>query len=182
LTDSDIDKGEIEGRESLVAVGRIAAAHGLKGEVKAVPLTDAPERFLEIQSVFVTSDGAGETRRYEVESVREGGRHFLVKLAGVDDRNSAESLRGAWLGIPQSERRAPPDGAFYPDQLSGLNVETETGEAVGTVIDVLRTGAQDLLSIDREGREILIPMVKELILRVDLDSRKVVIASIEGLF
>jgi 16S rRNA processing protein RimM len=182
LASSDIIKEKREGEESLVAVGRIVAAHGLKGEIKAVPLTDSPERIFELRSVFVSRDGAGGADRHEIESVRESGRHLLIKLSGVDDRNRAESLRGAWLNIPESERRAPADNAFYPDQLAGLRVETASGEAVGTVTDVLRTRAHDLLAVDREGTEILIPMVKALIRRVDLDSGKVVIDSVEGLF
>ena len=165
-----------------MGVGRIVAAHGLRGEVKAVPLTDSPERLFELRSVFVSREGSGGADRYEIESVREGGRHVLIKLRGIDDRSSAESLRGAWLNIPQSERLTPAGNAYYADQLRGLKVETGTGEAVGTVTDVLHTRAQDLLAVDREGREILIPMVKALIRRVDLDSGKVVIESVEGLY
>jgi 16S rRNA processing protein RimM len=168
--------------ESLVAVGRVIAAHGLRGEVKAVPLSDSPERLKEIRSIFVLKDGPGGAERFEIASVRESGRMWLVKLNGVDDRTGAESLRGAWLSVPLSERRIPPEGAYYSDQLAGMRVETDTGVAVGTVSDVLRAGGRDLLAVDREGREILIPMVKELIKRVDLDSGKVVIDSIEGLF
>jgi len=179
---TDIKNSADEGGESLVAVGRIVAAHGLKGEVKAVALTDSPERLREIRSVFVSREGSAGAELVKIASVRENGRQWLVKLDGVDDRTGAEALRGAWLSIPGSDRRNPPEGAYYPDQLAGLRVETETGEAVGTVSDVLRTGAQDLLAVDREGREILIPMVKALIKRVDLDSGKVVIDSIEGLF
>lgn len=180
VTDSKNPDGERG--QSLVAVGRVVAAHGLKGELKAVPLSDSPERLKEIRSVFVSKDGSDEVSRFEIASVRDGGGMWLVKLNGVDDRNGAESLRGAWLSIPQSERRVPPEGAYYPDQLAGMRVETDTGEAVGTVSGVLRAGGRNLLAVDREGSEILIPMVKELIKRVDLDSGKVVIDSIEGLF
>jgi 16S rRNA processing protein RimM len=93
LASSDIIKEKREGEESLVAVGRIVAAHGLKGEIKAVPLTDSPERIFELRSVFVSRDGAGGADRHEIESVRESGRHLLIKLSGVDDRNRAEFIR-----------------------------------------------------------------------------------------
>jgi len=165
-----------------VAVGRIVAAHGLKGEVKAVRLTDSEDRIRGLRSILVSMDGTAGAERHEIENIRESGRHFLIKLSGVDDRNRAESLKGAWLNIPQSERRTPGSDAYYPDQLTGLRVETSSGEAVGTVTGVLHTGAQDLLAVDRGGREVLIPMVGALIRRVDLDSGKIVIDSIEGLF
>jgi len=75
-----------------------------------------------------------------------------------------------------------PDDAFYPDQLIGLRAETPDGSRIGTVTGVLPYPAQNLLSIDRDGREVLIPMVKEIIKKVDIPSGKVVIDSIEGLF
>ena len=174
------DKGE--GNESLVAVGRVGAAHGLCGEVKAIPLTDSPERMFESRSFFIFGDGPGAAESYGVESVRKGGRQVLIKLRGVDDRNAAESLRGRWIGIPQSERRPPPDNAFYPDQLIGLRAETSDGKLIGTVTGVLTYPAQNLLSVDRDGKEVLIPMVKEFIKKVDIPAGKVIIDSVEGLF
>jgi 16S rRNA processing protein RimM len=180
LTDSDSKNGK--GDEALVAVGRIVAAHGLRGELKAVPLTDWPERISQIPSLFVYGDGPKPAESHEIESVRPADRQVLIKLRGVDDRNAAESLKGLWLGIPQSKRKPLPENAYYPDQLIGLHAETPEGDRIGIVTAVLPYPAQDLLSVDREGREILIPMVKEFIKKVDLPSGKVVIDSVEGLY
>jgi 16S rRNA processing protein RimM len=182
LTNSDEKKGGGKGDETLVAVGRIVAAHGLRGELKVFPLTDSPERLPRMRSVFVYGEEPGASESFEIESVRTGGDHVLVKLRGVDGRNAAESMRGRWLGIPQSERRSPPDNAFYPDQLIGLRAETADGVPIGTVTGVLPYPAQALLSVDRNGSEVLIPMVKEIIKKVDIPSGIVVIDSIEGLF
>jgi len=171
-----------KGDEALAAVGRIVAAHGLRGEVKAILLTDSPERISEIPRVFVYGEGSEAAESYEIEAVRPADRQVLIKLRGVDDRNAAESLRGRFLGIPQSKRKPLPDDAYYPDQLVGLRVETSDGNRIGTVTAVLPYPAQNLLSVDRDGREVLIPMVKEFVKKVDIPSGKVVIESVEGLF
>jgi 16S rRNA processing protein RimM len=179
LTDST-DKSN--GEKGLAAVGRIVAAHGLHGELKVALLTDSPERFRVMRTLFVFGGGSEETEPHQIESLRRMDRQILIKLRGVDDRNAAESLKGRFLGIPQDQRKPLPDDSFYPDQLIGLSAETEKGIRIGTVKDVLAYPAQNLLAVDCDGREVLIPMVKEIIKKVDLTSGKVVIDSIEGLF
>jgi 16S rRNA processing protein RimM len=165
-----------------VAVGRVRGAHGIRGEIKAIPLTDWPERIHEIRSVFLSGDAEEQGMWFEIERVRGSRKQILLKLRGVDDRNKAESFKSFWLQIPQAECKPLPENEYYIFDLKGLLVETAEGEAIGTVTDVLKLPIQDVLVVDRNGKEVLIPMVKDFIKRVDIPSGKVVIDFIEGLF
>jgi 16S rRNA processing protein RimM len=104
-----------------------------------------------------------------------------LKLKGVDDRTAAERVSGRWIRIPRSECGSLPAGSFYFFELVGLRVVTPDGEAIGTVREVLRAPAQDLLVIDRNGGEVLVPMVREWVRSVDPEAGVVTVESIEGL-
>jgi 16S rRNA processing protein RimM len=163
-----------------VRVGRVIGAHGLKGELSVLPLTDWPERFMEIRKVHASSGGAaGAWKR--IEKARLANDRVLVKFEGIDDRTAAEALRGFMLSIPRAECKPLPDGTYFIFDLIGLSAETETGERLGIVKDVMRLPGQNLLVVDRDGREILIPMTRSLVKSVSPEDRKVVIEAVEGL-
>jgi 16S rRNA processing protein RimM len=174
---------DAEGKgEPPVAVGRVVGAHGLRGEVKTVPLNDRPERILEIRSVFLSGEAEILGERFDVEHARRADKLVLLKFRGVDDRNRAETLKGYWLNDPNGEVKPLAENEYYIFDLKGLLAETAEGRAIGRVVDVLKLPAQDALVVDRNGEEILIPMVKELVKRVDVPAGKVVIDFIEGLY
>jgi len=162
-------------------VGRISGAHGIRGELNAISLTDQPERFRTLRTVFLAEGDSDPGERYEVEGVRFSGKYALLKLKGLDDRTAAESVGGRWIRIPQSECGPLPAGSYYFFELIGLTVVTIDGETIGTVREVLRAPGQDLLVIDREGGEVLVPMVKEWIRSVTPKAGTVTVESIEGL-
>jgi len=162
-------------------VGRISGAHGIRGEVKAVSLTDQPERYRALRTVWLAAGDADPGDPCEVESVRFSGKYALLKLKGVDDRTAAESMSGRWIRIRRSDCGDLPAGFYYFFDLVGLTAVTAAGETIGTVREVLRAPAQDLLVIDRDGDEILVPMVKEWIRSVEPKAGTVTVESIEGL-
>jgi 16S rRNA processing protein RimM len=162
-------------------VGRISGAHGIRGELKAVSLSDEIGRFRRLQTIWLAADDADGGERREVEGVRFSGRYALLKLKGVDDRTAAERVSGRWIRIPRSECASLPAGSFYFFQLVGLRTVTPDGETIGTVREVLRAPAQDILVIDRSGGEVLVPMVREWVRSVDLEAGVVTVESIEGL-
>jgi 16S rRNA processing protein RimM len=167
--------------DTLVAVGRVIGAHGLKGELKVVPLTDWPDRIGEIRSVYLSA-GRGETGGlFEIEKVRGTPKVLFVKLHGIEDRKQAESLTGHDLRIRRSECAALPENAYYIFELKGLAVETADGGKIGTVVDILRLPAQDMLVVRRKREEILIPMVKKFVRKIDIPSGKITVEYIEGL-
>jgi 16S rRNA processing protein RimM len=166
-----------------LVVGRVVRAHGITGEVVVEIRTDDPDaRFAAGSSLRGRPSRGGPESRYAVESVRDHSGRLLVRLEGVADRRAADSLRGT-VFVVDSEDLPPiedPD-EFYDHQLEGLQVMTTTGEAVGTVAEVLHTTAGELLSVRNEEAEVLVPFVNAIVTSVSLADRTIVIDPPEGL-
>jgi 16S rRNA processing protein RimM len=165
----------------LVAIGEIARAHGLRGEVRVTPLTDHPERFERVTECVLwdaTRDGR-ETRR--ITTARRHGDALVVAFAGCDGVDDARALVGRLIAVPRDEALPPPPGSFYPWQLEGARVTTEDGRPVGRVVGIEHAGAQDLWIVAGEGREHLIPAVSDIVIDVDVAAARVVIRPPEGL-
>lgn len=161
-----------------IAVGRIVAAHGIRGEVSVEPWSDVPGRFRPGTRVFVTP-GPGWT---EIRSVRphRGGR-LLVRLAGVEDRGAAEVLRGARLLVRREERAPLPEGRYYTLDLLGWPVVDPGGRELGRLRDVLPNPAHDLLEVElADGRRALVPAVRALV-TIDGEGRRIVVEPLPGL-
>jgi 16S rRNA processing protein RimM len=163
-----------------VVIGRVRRAHGTRGEVSVEPITDFPERIFSLREVLIKGRG-GEVRAAGVEEARRKGDLTLLKLAGVDDRTSAESLAGCLVGVRRED--VPPAGEdeYYHFDLLGCAVVDEKGAEVGTVTDVLRMPANDVLVVATGGGEALIPTVKQVVKRVDIRARIITIERIPGL-
>ena len=160
-----------------VVVGRVSRAHGIRGELTVQVRTDEPERrFAPGSSLF--ADG----RRLEVAGSRRHSGKLLVRFVGVDDRTAAEALHGQVLEAEVDPADAPDaEDEFYDHQLIGLSARRASGEQVGTVRAVTHLPAQDLLTLDVGGREVLVPFVEELVPEVDLETGTVIIADLPGL-
>jgi 16S rRNA processing protein RimM len=129
-------------------VGRVGRAHGLRGEVHVVAVTNRPERFARGSRLFV-----GE-RELEIQSSRPSGSGWVVHFAGVTDRNAAESLRGS--AVYGDEPGEAPEGALWVHEVIGAEVRDQAGERIGTVDSVQANPAHDLLVLDSGA---LVPMV-----------------------
>ncbi len=163
--------------EPTVVVGKITKAHGLRGEVVVLVLSDNPDRFIAGASVFL-EDG----RELGVGAVRANGGRLLVSFHGVEDRTQAERLRGATLVVPTSMLPALPPGEYWPHRLIGCRVVSESGRSLGAIADVISTPANDLwAAVDEQGVEILIPALKEFVLDVNVDERLVRVIDHVGL-
>jgi 16S rRNA processing protein RimM len=171
-----------------LTVGRVVKAHGIGGEVVVEIRTDepaarfAPGNTLRAKKTRGSGDLAGEERSYVVDAVREHGGRLLVRLAGVDDRNTADALRGS-LFVVDSDDLPPIDepDTYYDHQLEGLHVRTTTGQDVGVVAEVLHTAAGELLAVRRDSGEALVPFVSAIVTLVSLDDGVVEIDPPEGL-
>jgi len=163
-----------------VRVGKIGAAHGVRGEVRVFVYTEDP---LAIRSYGELEDEAG-ARTFEIASAREGKGHLVVRFKGIDDRNEAEKLTHVQLFVPR-ERLPKRDGEkFYHADLIGLRVETKSGETLGEVIAVPNYGASDLLEIRpaKAGQTLLIPFIDEFVPEVDVAGGRIVVDPLAGLF
>ncbi|MGH2663315.1 MAG: ribosome maturation factor RimM [Actinomycetota bacterium] len=160
--------------QTYLAVGRVARAHGIRGEVSVQPLSEVAERF-EPGSVLRGEDG----RSFTVQTARAHQHRLLVKFEEVPDRTAAESLRGTLLLVPVSA--APPidePDRFWVHEVVGLEVVTEEGRSLGRIGEVLANPANDLWVTEGGA---LIPAVREVVTRVDRDRGRVVIRELEGL-
>ena len=170
-----------------VVVGRVGKPHGVRGEVSVELRTDEPDRRFAAGTVLlVRRPGAGPAPAYEtltVESTRWHQDRLLVRFEQLDDRNAAEAARGLVLATTVSLDERPEDPEeFYDHQLVWLAVVTTDGREVGTVAEVLHSGAQDLLVVDREGRDAaMVPFVAALVPEVDLDGGRLLVADRPGL-
>jgi 16S rRNA processing protein RimM len=159
----------------MLLAGEAGKPHGLAGDVYVVPISDDPRRF-QPGSTLLRADGS----ELVIESVRRHTNRFLVKFEGVESRDDAERVRGP-LFVSAADVRALDEDEFWPHDLEGCDAVDLEGERVGTVTRVIPGNAQDLLALDTERGERLVPLVKEIVVAVDVASRKVTINAPAGL-
>lgn len=159
----------------MLLAGEVGKPHGIAGEVYVMPISDDPRRF-EAGSTLIRANG----RRLTVESARSHRNRFLVKFAGVDDRDGAERLRGA-LYVRAEDARDLQEGEYWPHELIGCRVVRADGADVGEVSDVLPGAAHDLLSVRTDHGDRLVPLVKEIVIGVDVDASTITLDPPAGL-
>nr|WP_253197451.1 ribosome maturation factor RimM [Clostridium algidicarnis] len=158
--------------EDYLSVGQISKPHGIKGEVKVIPLTDDIKRFRKLKKVYI--DGNEKVIvwcKMQVDRV-------ILKIEGIDTIEGAESLRNKYIQVKREEAvRLPKDSYFIADLLSCTVYDTSENK-IGKVYDVIKTGSNDVYWI-KDEKEILIPALKDIVLDVDIDSHKIIIRPIK---
>ncbi len=173
---------EPQERVSYVAVGQIVGPHGIRGEVKVEPMTDFPERFKKGAEVFLgRATDSEEVTRTEIAAARPHQGRWLVQFANIKDRNAAETLRGQYVLIPETDLMPLGEHENYAHDLIGLEVVTADGSALGRLVEILFTPANDVYVVRGEPGETLIPATREVVLNVDLGSKRMTVALPEGL-
>lgn len=157
-----------------VTVGRIISAHGIRGELKVESLTGFPQRFEAGSHLWL--DGTS----YTVERGRWQTRNVILKLRGIDTRNQAEALHGKELLVPEATQIADAD-VYYLHDILGARVQDSAGEALGELVEVLVTGANDVYVVRGPRGEILLPALDDVVLEVDVKARRIVVAIPDGL-
>lgn len=162
-----------------LVIGRIASAVGLRGAVKALVMTDFPDRFGLLETIYLGDELAPHRiRSYEL---RRKGQHVVLRFQECQDREQAERLRGKLIWIPSALAMPLPEGQYYVHQLLGLEVETEEGERLGALKEVLFPGGNDVYVVGDGEHEVLIPALRDVILQVNLAVRRMVVRIPEGL-
>jgi len=165
-----------------LAIGRILRPHGIGGELRVKLITDYPERLGQHAHFYLASpDSPGAVRCYPVEKLRQHRGVLLLKLGGCDDRNAADELRGMLVQIPIEEAVPLEEGEYYYFQLIGVRVEMESGEWLGQVVQVLETGANDVYIVRGPWGEVLLPAIEEVVLELDLESKRMVVRPLPGI-
>jgi 16S rRNA processing protein RimM len=165
-----------------VVVGRIAKAHGIRGELAVDVRTDSPEQRFRIGAAVTTKLRDGSKRELTIAAAREHSGRLLVRFEEVLTRDVAETLRGALL-LADTDTLPPTEDPdeFYDHELAGLRAELTDGTVVGKVVEVVHSPAGELLELDVEGREVLVPFVHAIVPTVDIAGGRVVLDPPEGL-
>ncbi len=164
----------------LITIGKAVKPWGLKGEIKIEPMTDFPERFNDLRRVHLVS-AAGKEIVCDVKSIRYMGDCPLLLLAGYDSPETAKTLNGWFIRVPEGETVPLPEGTYYWHELIGMEVVSEADEKIGTIVDVFETGSNDVYVVKRGGNEVLLPATREVIKQIDRKTRRMVIHLMEGL-
>lgn len=163
-------------RDGFRAIGLVERPRGLKGEIKVLPLTDFPDRFDPGANVII----AGNSREIQRSNWQKGRVYLYIK--GIADRESAESLRGELIEIPDGQRPATSEPFWYLDEIEGLRVVGIDGSDLGTVREILQTGANDVYIVDRNPRrDLLVPALKDVVVNVDIAAGTMTVDLPDGL-
>ncbi|MCL4251559.1 MAG: 16S rRNA processing protein RimM [Anaerolineae bacterium] len=170
-------------RPEYLVLGKLLRPHGVRGEVRMHVLTAYPERLADLEYVYLSEDEAGTSvTAYMLEHVRLHQGYALLTLGGIDGRDQAEPLRQLYVLVDMDHAVPLEEGEFYLYELIGVEVSTVEGERLGTLVDVIETGANDVYVIksDTYG-EVLIPAIDRVIVETDIDARKMTVQLPEGL-
>ncbi len=160
-----------------LVIGEILKPWGSRGEVKVQVLTDFPKRLINLKTVYLGDDA----RALQVEHARLHSRFAVFKFAGYDTPESAAKLRGQAVQVPVEQAAPLRKNQFYHHQVIGLPVVSTAGETLGTVEEILETGANDVYIVRDESREILIPAIEDVVKEISVERGEIVVELIEGL-
>ena len=165
-----------------LAVGHIVGVHGLRGELKVDLYTDFPERFVPGTSLFVGE----ELKEFRVAGARMHQQHLLLQLTGIEGRAEAEALRNIWLFVDEADAVELESGLYWVHDIIGLEVQTEDGESLGVVREVLFTGANEVYVVEtpptvNKGNDLLLPAIDEVVREVDLAAHRITVHLLPGL-
>jgi 16S rRNA processing protein RimM len=170
--------GSPTGESVYLAIGFLRRPHGVSGEIIMDLHTDFPDRIKAGRKVYL-----GE--KYELvtlDGVREHGQGLLVHLHGFDTPEAVGRFRNHWVYVKASEVPPLPEGQYYKYELVGLSVVEDTGRALGELVEILETGANDVYIVrDENGKEILLPAIPPVVLEVDMNARVMKVHLIDGL-
>lgn len=167
--------------EQLLRVGVISSTHGVRGEVKVYPTTSDVNRFKDLKKIVL--DTGREYLDLEISGVKFFKNQVILKFKGIDNINDIEKYKGKDLLVHREDAVPLEENENYVADLIGLTVVTEDGVTLGELTEVMETGANDVYVIETEdGRELLIPAIRDCILDVDLEEEVMTVHILPGLF
>lgn len=161
-------------------VGQIVNTFGVKGMLKVKPFTDDANRFEELKKVYICKKEKLE--EVEIEEVKYHKDMVLLKVKGIEDMNEAEKVKGLYLKIDRKNAKKLPKNTYFIADLLGLEVYSDTGELLGKVDDIFRTGANDVYVVKNEnGKQLLLPGIPDVIKEIDLEKGIIIVHLLKGL-
>ena len=166
--------------EDFLRVGVISSTHGVRGEVKVFPTTDDPARFKKLKEVIL--DTGREKKTLEIEQVKFFKNQVILKFKGFNNIDEIMPYKGKDLLIPREEAVPLGENENFIADLIDMEVVTDVGKVLGTLTDVIETGANDVYAVKTpEGKEILLPAIRDCILDVNVDEKRMTVHVMEGL-
>jgi 16S rRNA processing protein RimM len=147
-------------------IGQIVAPRGLRGELRVRIITDAPDRFLDLASVFVGQ----ELTLYKVKRARLHKQWALLELEGIHDRDAAEGLRGQILSVSRQQAIPLREDEYFVGDIVGLLVLTDADKELGHITEVLSTGANDVYVVRTDTGDLLLPAIRDVVLAIDVEA------------
>lgn len=163
----------------MVSVGKIIGFHGVKGEVKVLPLTDNPDRFGDLDRVFLNGDDLSY-----VAHIQNASRHknnIVVKFKEYNSKDEVTSLKDYLINILKEERPKLDEGEYYYDEIIGLKVYDLDENYLGEIAEIKETGSNDVYLVRDEDKEFLLPALKQVVKNIDLDNGRMEVSLMEGL-
>lgn len=160
-------------------IGKVINTHGVRGEVKVIPLTDDPLRYNLLKEVLIEEHD--KLKNYSIQSVRYHKGFILLKLVNIDNMDDAEKLRNKVLKIHRKDAVQLPEGSYFICDLIGIKVFGINQMELGTIKEILKTGSNDVYVVSYGEKEILIPALKTVVKSIDLESGKMVVDLPKGI-
>ena len=154
--------------KDILRVGKIVNTHGLKGEVKVIPLTDDPKRYNELE--FVLIDGIER----KIQGCKYQKDRVIVKIEGINTIEEAEKYKNKYMEIPREYAVPLEEDTYYIADIIGCTVYDTNGKELGQIYDVIQTKNNDVYWI-RKPKELLIPVLLEIVTDIDIENRKITI-------
>ncbi len=174
---SGSDSGNQRSEPDFLRIGRVSRPHGLRGELSIQVSVSKPPLLNDVEQVYI-----GPARvPYKISAARTHRKRLLLRLANVEDRESAEALRGQDVSISAADAEPLQTDEYYIRELIGLQIVTEEGETLGTLTDVLETGANDVYVVTQDEDDWLLPAIKDVIRAIDLERNEMIVHLLPGL-
>ncbi|MGY0691533.1 ribosome maturation factor RimM [Virgibacillus sp. FSP13] len=162
-------------------VGKVVNTHGIRGEVKAIRISDFAERFAIGETLYVVMEKE-DPLPVVIDGHRTHKGFDLIHFKGLDNINDVEHFKGAQLKITEAQLTDLDENEYYYHEIIGCDVYTTEGKMLGTIKEILAPGANDIWVVKRpQGKDLLIPYIEDVVKQIDIEANKVVIEPMEGL-
>jgi len=161
-------------------IGEIVKSHGLKGRMKVKSYVEAGEDLSSVREAMIVK-GNNEPSGYTVRKIIPHKNFFFLELETVDTVDDADAFVGSMVLVPESDLAELSEGEYYWSDLSGLHVVTEDGRFLGCIESIFPTGSNDVYVCCGGERELLLPAISDVILKIDLEKKEMVVRLLEGL-
>ncbi|MFZ7121180.1 MAG: ribosome maturation factor RimM [Eubacteriaceae bacterium] len=159
-------------------IGKIVTPHGINGEVKIFPITDDKKRFEKLKYVYIKNENKYD--KFTITKLRYHKSFVIIKFDEINDRNSAELFKNAYIEINRDDGIKLEEDQYYIVDLIGLKV-FENEIELGKLTDVLQTGSTDIYTIQTREKDILVPAIKEYIREINIEKKYMKVTIPEGL-